>query len=82
MKEYVKLYEEFNPGEQKKKISERVKNIKDRMSRRQDSLKRAKEKGHELSAEILSKRIDSDNLSLEQQKLKAEIVNLRSQKRR
>ena len=82
MEEYVKLYEDFNPREQKKEIAERVKSIKDRINRREDSLKRAKEKGHELSAEILNKRIAVDNYSLEQQKLKSEIIDLRSQKRR
>lgn len=82
MEEYVKLYEDFNPGEQKKKIADRIKNIKDRISRRGDSLDNAEEKGHELSAEILRKRIEIDNHSLEQQALKSEIVDLKNQKRR
>jgi len=75
---YVKLYEEFNAGEEKAKIAERMKKLKDKMSRRKDAIKKAQKANNPLSAELHKTRLEIDNLDMQKQKQKNNIVNIRS----
>lgn len=80
MEKYVLLYEEFNPGAAKAKIAQSMGKIKERMGKRKESIKKSADKGDNIGVDINKTKLQIDDLDMQKQKLKSQIVNLRTSK--
>lgn len=77
MRNYVKLYEEFNPSEAKSKLAIRLTKVKGRMDHRKAKIDSASKRGDQTSAAIHKTKMDIDKLDVEKIKLKNSVIDLR-----
>ena len=79
---YVLLFEEFDPGEAKSKISDRSKAIQARMVLRKDAIKKASKAKDKIRVEMNKTNLEINQLDLKKLELKGNIVDLKVQKQK
>jgi uncharacterized protein (DUF3084 family) len=80
MKNYVKLYEDFDPAMQKKKIAQRLKVLSEKDKKYKEQMASATKRGDTLQASIIQNRMEINQLEKEKSALKNGIVDLKIKK--
>jgi len=77
VKNYVKLYEDFNPNEEKQKIADKRKRLKEKTENRKESIKRAEKAQDPTRVELNKTKLEIYNLDGEVLDKKDEVIDLR-----